>query len=222
MAGEDSLDAVKKVLKEPVFIGHDARSQIVRVQLFFLSAVTIVYSALGLKINPSSSIFGLRFDGLNDGSFKAILLVVLIYMVIHFVWLSADAFLEWRLRITGTRSAFITTAKNASEHADYPNNPRQSTLYHYYSEEMLDKLSSLDSMITISSANFDNVDKQSIHANISKLIESVEDPRVSVSLRRFDNWFKYFQISQNLRWFFIEFLFPLLLGLVAIGLLVFE
>lgn len=64
-----------------------------------------------------------------DDLIRAALLAANSYTFLHFLWYAFDGFLEWRVRISGTRLAFVTTAKSASEHGDYPNDPRQSTLY---------------------------------------------------------------------------------------------
>lgn len=216
---QDKLDGVEKILKEPVFIGHDTTAKVVRAQLFFVSAISIAYMLMGLKISADSAILGFKFTNLNAGHIEAVLLVLLIYLIIHFVWLSWDALMEWRLRITGTRTAFVTTGTMADKNGDYPANPRQSTLYNFYVTEMQNKLIDLHDAIEGATKNLENNDKDAIKTRLDEVKGLIDSPRVSVSLHRFDNWFKYFLISQNLRWIFIEFLFPVGLAFWAVGLL---
>jgi hypothetical protein len=85
-----------------------------------------------LRINADSSILGLRFTGLSDLVIRFTLAAIILYLLFHFVWVSWDSFLEWKLRITGTRSAFQTGSFWASEHVDFPSDPRQSTLYNWW------------------------------------------------------------------------------------------
>jgi len=69
------------------------------------------------------------------------------------LWGAIDSFCEWRLRITGTRAAFITTGILSSESGDYPNDPRHSTLYFWWVknakiiDNLTEKVDSIESQI---------------------------------------------------------------------------
>ena len=151
------------------------------------------------------------------------------------------------MRITGTRVAHVTTARLAGEFQDYPNDPRQSSLYNWWKEEarkigninekaqdMIAKLEaceeSLNTLIQDSqnSNNLNHAQRGVSEARtaISTLINAVNEAkntldssRIPASLKRFDQWFWNFLKSQNLRWFSFDFLAPILLGLAAIFLL---
>jgi len=43
-----------------------------------------------------------------------------------------DGLLEWRLRVTGTRTLYQTGAFYGPDHVDYPVDPRQSTLHNWW------------------------------------------------------------------------------------------
>ncbi len=129
---EKKIKAVLKVLGEPVICEFDDKTQKIRTTLFLLSIISISYILGGLKIEAASSFLGLKFSGLDDQLFRYMLLGAVAYLAMHFVWCAVDSFIEWRLRITGTKVAFVTTGTFASEHADYPNDPRQSTLYNWW------------------------------------------------------------------------------------------
>ncbi len=240
------IAAVQKVLGEPVFCEFDTKTQKIRTTLFLLSVITIAYVLGGLEVEKGSSFLGLKFAGLNDGLFRNLLLGAVAYLAMHFIWCAIDSLLEWRLRITGTKVAYVTTGTFASEHADYPNDPRQSTLYNWWKKKS-QSVSGINKKFEDIATTFEDVNREIEKAkeegetlNISVLIQSlshirgeianlrskVEDvnktleaERVPASLDRFDTWFKYFLKSQNTRWLLIEFLLPISLALWAIYLL---
>lgn len=146
--------------------------------------------------------------------------------------------MEWRLRITGTRLEYITAAKMAGEEGDYPNNPRQSSLYNWGRDKTLpkgirrtiDQVEKTVARVKVNSSvpppNHLSTELSTLASNIQalnsevvKLDKSINGLRLKVSLRRFDGWFQLFLRSQNLRWFIVEFLLPVLLGLYALFLL---
>lgn len=168
-------------------------------------------------------------------------------MTIHYLWTTFDSFLEWRLRVTGTRLSFITTGMFASEHCDYPNDPRQSTLYSWWLSEA-QRIGNLSAKFRELERLLQNLD-QDLRARytagadamnivnacrpigeaskaISNLQQSTDQAskaisaaRVPVSLKRFDNWFQFFLRSQNLRWLVFDLLVPIFLAGYAICLL---
>lgn len=129
---EQKIDAAKKVLGEPFATELSEVGWKVRNHLFISSIISIIYVLAKLHIEPDSTLLGLKFSGLNDQVLQWGLLGINIYFTSHFIWLSVDGFIEWRLRITGTRQAFITAGTFGSEDADYTSNPRQSTLYNWW------------------------------------------------------------------------------------------
>jgi hypothetical protein len=175
------------------------------------------------------------------------LIAITSYLLVHFLWSSLDALLEWRVRVTGTRVSFVTTGVFSSEHADYPKNPRQSTLYNWWLGEAkkitnisqriqeLDKglaewNARLESKFTEkpdamnilnATASIANTREEIVKLQraIKAASETIQDARIPCSLARFDRWFALFLRSQNLRWLLVEFLFPLLAGGYALLLL---
>ncbi|MBI4684094.1 MAG: hypothetical protein HY755_02730 [Nitrospirae bacterium] len=142
----------------------------------------------------------------------------------------------------------MTTAKLASEHGDYPNDPRQSTLYYWWSRQAT-KIGNLgNKLITIEnnlklweeklkeimssrgdSLNIANgcSEISATRADINQLKNAVENAqktvssvRIAGSLKRFDSWFHYFLRSQNLRWFAFELALPVAFGATALVLLI--
>jgi hypothetical protein len=158
------------------------------------------------------------------------------------------SWLEWGARLTGTRVAFVTTGKFASEHGDYPSDPRQSTLYNWW-KDSASKISSLTEPLETTEEKLAMWEKrveegilkndpnlrtvvqsfQDIRTNIDDVkrkIENVEETlsatRIPASLERFDGRFRLMLRSQNIHWLVLELAFPLLLGCWAVWLLINE
>jgi hypothetical protein len=100
------------VLKEPVAAQFSEQAWKIRTSLFIASTIALVVALANLRINADSSILGLRFTGLSDPVIRFTLAAIILYLLFHFVWVSRDSFLEWKLRITGTRSAFPRVASS--------------------------------------------------------------------------------------------------------------
>ncbi|RYF18634.1 MAG: hypothetical protein EOO30_02590 [Comamonadaceae bacterium] len=127
-------EAVQKALGEPVFIEFPENTWKIRTNLVIISLISIAVVFGDLHIEPDSQIFGLKFRGLSDAVLTNSLIAIVVYLLAHFLWAAADSFLEWRVRITGTRLAFTTGSKWGSNHADYPDDPRQSSLYRWWTD----------------------------------------------------------------------------------------
>ncbi len=98
---------------------------------------------------------------------------------------------------------------------DYPINPRNSSLYHYYSSTRVRQLQPISEHLDQAKENFDGIDKSVINDNLKRLIEIIESDRISESLNRFDGWHLAFRRSQNQRWIFIKSLFPISLAITS-------
>ena len=243
------IAAVEKALGEPVFIGFDDKTTKIRTSLFLLSVVSIGYALGGLQIDENSSFLGLKFTGLNDELFRTGLLVTMVYLLVHFLWNSVDTFVEWMLRISGTRVAFTTGSFYGNKNCDYPKHPRQSTLYNWWKGQsgILDVVDTRWKSIQSQAVKTrQDTDKQQdkldplgqkalidLQRTLKALLEKADNihlmqeelkklygaERIEVSLQRFDSWFKLFLQSQNLRWITIEFSLPVGLALWAIYLI---
>lgn len=245
---EDKIKAVEKVLGEPVFAEFTANTWKIRTNLIFISVVSLVIVFADLHLEPDSAVLGLKFRGLSDGVLIRVLFWAMIYLLAHFIWNATDSLLEWRLRITGTRVAFVTTGMWADEDGDYPNNPRCSTLYNWWLDHakrngdlfsMLKKTNDQIAVVEALLASMPAGDQDTgartheaaraigaVRESLASLNRSMDQTtaveqstRIPVSLKRFDRWFEIFLRSQNLRWLLIDFLAPVLLGGYAISLL---
>ena len=106
---------VETSLGSPVFIGSDERTDKVRGHLIFAAAISLFVTVADLHFGSGSSFLGLEITGLTDHVAYIALLVFVGYQLVHYVWCAWDAFLEWRLRITGTRVAFMTGVRLGSK-----------------------------------------------------------------------------------------------------------
>ena len=238
---------VEKSLGEPVAVEFSDYVRKLRANLVFISFISISLIIGGMEVDPDSSILGLKFKGLDNSSIMFGLAILNAYMFLHFLWCSFDAFQEWGMRVTGTRLSFITTARLSSEHGDYPSDPRQTSLYHWWKDQS-NKIGSLSEPIVeinrklviwekeVKEALESQGDPNAVNAcmainkvstDITKLkgsIETVsktlESARIPVSLERFDNRFQLFLRSQNLRWLVLELGLPIIMGFISVALLV--
>lgn len=244
---DEKLKAVEKVLGEPAFAEFTPNAWKIRTNLIIASVISIAVVFADLHIDPGSTVLGLKFHGLSDTVLTNGLFGVTLYLLLHFVWSAIDSLLEWRLRVTGTKVAFVTTGMFASDHADYPRDPRQSTLYNWWKDDarkignLTGKLSEIEKQLrewdTRLKAQFTEKPDAMNIVNATSLISSVRDAvmklersitetkdtvsalRIPVSLRRFGGWFHLFLRSQNLRWLVVELGVPILAGLYALVLL---
>jgi hypothetical protein len=125
------LEAVQKVLGEPIAVGLTDRAWRSRTQLLVV-AIGVVW--FKLRVDPMATVFGFSLPGLTDQAVHEALAIAIAYLLLHFVWMAWESFAEWRLRLTGTRVAFVTTGTFASLECDYPGDPRQSTLANWWRE----------------------------------------------------------------------------------------
>lgn len=245
---ETDAEAVTKILGEPVFAEYSDNAWKIRTNLIVAATVSIAVVFGDLHIDPDSQILGLKFRGLSDVVLTNGLIAVVSYLLVHFLWVSLDALMEWRLRVTGTRVAFVTTGKLGDARCDYPNNPRQSTLYNWWKGEtrkignltenfslINEKLESWETRlkekfdqgadalnISHTTHSLAEMREQAHKAEkaVAAAMEAIGNERIPMSLARFDLWYGLFLRSQNLRWLLIDFLAPILAGLYALALLI--
>jgi hypothetical protein len=116
--------ATEKVLGEPVFIYLSDYARRVKNSLVFCSILGIGLSFSNISVSDDSSIFGIRLENLTHAHIQILLLVLIVYFCFHYAWVVVDNFIEWRLRITGTKTTFVTGGTIGSNQADYPKDPR--------------------------------------------------------------------------------------------------
>lgn len=241
----DDLIKVEKALGEPFALEFPDYVRKIRYGLITTSVIAIAIVHGGLQLAGDLSFLGLKFTGLTQPIIIKAFFFLNLYMFIHFFWCSIDHFQEWWVRLSGTRVAHVTTAILASEHGDYPNDPRQSTLYNWWMSEakkissLTEPLENIDSKLSTWEAavkeSLEGKDPNVVNAcmsirnvssDIHKLKRSIENAaktieaqRIPTSLERFDKHFYFYLRSQNLRWLIFELGFPITLGGYTLAIL---
>ena len=219
-----NTEGASKLITEPVFLGFDAHANKVRLQLFFWSAVSLIILGFNLKVSVDSSLLGLKFEGLTNETVLSILLILLIYMFFHFLWLSNDAYREWKLRKSGYRELFVNPKAVENSVVDQTKD-RQSSLLFYWNYRVLDSVSRLNPLIDEIASNLEEGNTEFNKNDLNKITEPLEEIKrliscegfgIPKSLEEFEKGFKFFSFSQNTRWFWLEFLLPIVLSLSAV------
>lgn len=236
-----SVEEVSKVLGEPVGFDISEIASKLRRNLLLVSIVVITLIVGEIKPGADFSVFGITLTGVTPFKLMIGLAVVLAYHFVHFSWYCYELYSEWSIRITGTRLSFVTGGKFASEGADYPDNPKQSTLYTWWLQEARSMsaytqlLDQVESGVKRFDGHIEALQKADMTAagSISQSIQEmktalahvrqgfsdsekvISDSRIPASLNRFDNRFRLLLRSQNLRVLIVEVGVPLTLSAVA-------
>lgn len=249
---ETKIKAAQIALGEPFGLEFKEPVSKMRTHLLVAAVISVFATLLELKIKPDAPVFGVQFDGLTEKKILIGLITINVYLLLHFLWSSIDVFKEWRLRRTGTMVAYVDAAATSffgDESLDFGDDPRQSTLYHWWSQityrmiPLPQAIDAVDKKITMMMdsvmlelnkgqtpelANWQTT-FMSLRNQLTKVTESlndakkvIESERIPASLQRYDSAFKALLNSQNIRWLVLEWLFPLLLGTAAICLLVYK
>lgn len=248
-AEEEKHKAIEKALGEPFMPNFEDSILKMRTHLLMGGVIALGAVLLNIQINSASPIFGISFKGLTEGKVYFGLLLINLYLLIHFFWTSFDNYLEWRLRLTGNKVVFQSGGFYTDPNHDYPLDPRQSTLYTWWREnsksmvccntklkEVEQKLDELTDSITqelgngqaAHLVNFQNnlsevrKDFYALRETFDKAANIVDARRVPASLARFDAAYRFFLKTQSLRWLLIEWLVPVSVGIFAVWVLAFK
>lgn len=244
---DEDWKKVERVLGEPVFDDFSENTLRIRRNLLIVSSLALAYKLNGLTVSPDSSLFGVKFEGLTNGVIDQTFFWLIMYHLVHFGWNSVVNAQSWRIRVTGTVLAHQTGSMYTSEHGDYPGDPRQSSLNKWWSNQARqignigNDARELQEKIKVWELSLkqlpDSIAKQNIQTNVpqqlsdinnhaSSLASKVEvvnktlsSTRIPVSLNRFEKWFSLFQWNQLIKWAFIEWIGPIVIGLWAVWMI---
>lgn len=232
-----------KIINEPIHIFFSEDAIKVKKTLLILSFITLLLTIGNLSIDSTSSLLGLKFNGLSSDLIYIGLLILIIYNFINFVWNSINALLEWEIRQTGCKNAFKPNYNdlinfNGSTESSFPENPRNTTLYYWWNRQInyipaiTMKVDSIDKIFKLYQENVSSNDKsinQLNHKisdemdNLSDIKQSLEiiknalkDDQIKTSLKNFDSRYYTLLVSQNMRNILVEFLIPLSISLFSI------
>ncbi|WP_397407894.1 hypothetical protein [Polaromonas sp.] len=247
--GDLRIKAVAKALGEPFGVEFTDAVAKMRTHLLIAAVISIAAVLLDLRIKPDTPIFGVVFEGLTEQKILLGLLAINSYLIVHFWWCSLDSLKEWRLRRTGTMVAYVDASATSffgNENLDFTDDARQSTLYRWWFQNakrivaVPHAIAKIDEQVTTMMAGvMEELSKgqtpalanlqttfMSLREQLNAVTEAIKDAkktleseRIPASLERFDSAFRDLLRSQNNRWLFLELMFPLGLGLVAIWML---
>ncbi len=228
---KESAKAIRKYLGEPYPAEFSPSAEKVRRNLLTGCAIAFILLQGNLKLSASSTILGLKFENLTTELFYGALLIFVLYQLFHFSWHVWDTFAYWRVRLTGVRVRFQTVTRfSGGDFGDGPDDPRQSSLNHWWLEQTKDmeaverlvanieqKMSSGELLLSNDpgkpsefEANF-----TSLRTTLEKTEKVVTNSRVPESLKSFENWYTLMVASQSMRWLIVEAGIPMVAGAVA-------
>lgn len=178
-------DNIKKVLKEPVQVEFSDSVKKIRNNLMMVSFISLFVTIGELSIRPDSKFFGLGFDGLDHALIFKGLLIILIYLLIHFIWSAYDALQEWEIRVTGTNGAFYPADPmdiNDSIHPDYPTDARNSTFY-YWCTTQASKIGNLKPDLDSAISKIESIEKSVHEMREEKYELSRSDANISLQVQ---------------------------------------
>lgn len=236
---ESEINAFQGRLVSPFLPVADAEFSKTRFRLLVAGSICAAIGVFGLHISKAPVVLGLTIENLTDNVFKICLAFVTSYLLLHFLWHARDAFIEWRLRLTGHghgEQGFTIGQGAASVRNPLPPNEdiRQATLYSFWVSharyigtpaETAGKLNALveqnsaDGLTSTHLAELVQTAKL-LTQECERVASLLGNVQVPATLQRFDKWFNHLWVSQNIRWVLFDLVLPLLVsvfGLLAIS-----
>ncbi len=208
---------IRKYLSEPVYGELPEESYKIRRNLLATSVIAFFTLNAGININDGVVFAGITFKSVDELKVNTGLFLFNLYFLVHFMWIAAHSFTEWRIRLTGIRKY----------------EPISKWWLHQLQNNEKLWLVSNDVIKHIEMANSLDIKDESKVSELKqstnnlmfylKHMKTISDEGVfESSLKRFDKWYKMLGNSQNLRWLIIEMGFPVLLGISTSYLLAVE
>ncbi len=242
MRQHSTHEKIAKVLGEPIGFDISETAAKLRRNLILVSMLVLVLIVGEIDAGSDFSIFGVKLIGVTPFKLMIGLSIVLAYTLFNFVWYCYELYSEWSVRITGTKLAFVTVAKSGSAGADYPDDPKQSTLYTWWTKATdtmtaySDLVNRVDESIQQFSAHIDQLQKldtaspgsvissmremkdtlNQVRHSLASTESVITNTRIPESLARFDRRFRLLLKSQNLRTLIVGVCVPIALSLAAI------
>ena len=246
MRQHPTREEIAKVLGEPVGFDISETAAKLRRNLMLISILVMVLIVGEISAGNDFSIFGVKLVGVTPSKLMVGLSIVLAYTLLHFLWYCYEHYSEWSIRITGTKLAFVTGAKLGATGADYPDNPRQSTLYSWWLQESRsmkaydELLSRVDESIRRFESHTERLQQidmtaagtvsqsiqgmkntlEQVRSSLASTESTITNTRIPESLERFDKRFRLLLKSQNMRSAFVEIGVPVVLSLGASACLI--
>ncbi len=204
----------------------------VRRNLLIFSFVAIFYKLSGASISKTGvSFYGINFQHIDENFISIGISLIVFYHFIHFFLIAIAHWQYLRIRVTKSDVKFLTRAIWVDEGDDHPSNPKDSSLYAWYAEnipQLNDKFNKshqeIDELLKIierekfkQQAYTDDFGKCFAHlSSIDSTLKNLVAPRVFTSLKKFDKSLKCYRAVELSRWILIEISAPLILGISAL------
>ena len=216
-----SNDQIDKLFIKPNIEPLDQNSQRIRRNLFVFSIVGLFITKGAANLDLSNSSFlGVKFHDLNITYVHTYLLVSILYFTVHFIWSTLDSFKENMMRLTGVAIPMVTQSMTwGSRYNQAPNtdDKRQTSIYSWYAMHYKSFVAQENLINEKLKSVTDEASKKIFEElnNEIKLFKSRHD-YIDAALQRYERGFWKYQISQTLRWLFLDYVIPLALGCVSI------
>lgn len=234
----ERYEVLNKLLGSPVIFSFDEETLKAKNRLLVISIISIVISVFGVSISAESTLFGLKFNNLNNSLLINLLLVFTLFFLVRFTWAGFELYQEWRVRVTGSGLAAVPEEGflNSCD-ADITTDIRNTSLYNWWRLqghdfkpekiiEIKNDLEEIKFLLKEKNGSLDNEGgvhrkMKEIESHLSLIGRVLSNDRIEYSLQRFDKVFWLFFNMQNWRWITLDFVLPILLGVTSISLLLF-
>lgn len=217
MEKEKQIENIKKNLENPVFTDLDALLDKSRVKLISFSLLGFFIFHYDIDIEKGLSFLGITIKNITINDISIMLVIVLVYMLINFIWMSWNQLMEWRIRKTGVSKELTNNLKSmGSLEYESPNDVKQASLYYYWigKEKKIEELEK-----KLQNIEFDVENCQQLNKNLEELKKLLSNSRIKASLEKFDETFWNKIKSENLRWFVFDFILPVIVCFLSTFLL---
>lgn len=204
----------------------------IRRNLLAVAILALFYKLGDLKVAKDSTFLGVKLEGLTQCHIDIAFGLFLSYFILHFLWNSLDYIREYRLRATGMKMKMreIGVRMGKTDGGMRINeialdDIRQSTLFTWFDQHK-DTLCGTTTKLKKFVEEFEDKEDQNLK-NISERLKRIETELTNLDtmeagLQQFGKSFFSFVQIQSWRWLLLEWLFPLIVGLVALGALVYR
>ncbi len=210
------IDTFLEVIGKPKFITLNSYILALKRNLILLSFVIITYKLSGAKVNTQNGIIllGIPFDNFSPCFVDKALLGYLIYSFLHYIIDGYEAFMTWRIRLTGLfnlalieGSGFGLIGDGQAQIQDIGwGLGKDASLYSLFLQAIKPYTSKLSENLKL---------KKSCEDEICNILKTI-----NVGVNRFEHYFKIFQWYQVTRFFLIDILFPIMVSVYAFYLLI--
>lgn len=191
MENKNQIENIRKNFENPVFTDLDNLIDKSRTKLISFSLLSFFICRYDIDMSKGLSFLGISIKNINTCDIAHILVILLLYMLINFIWMSLNKLKEWDIRRTGISKQKIKQQQrgfgNKFEDMDNPNE-KQASLYSFI---------------------------------LSNQKITCEDSRIQASLEKFNETFWQKIKSENLRWIIFDFILPIIISIASIGYLLY-